>query len=407
VKSGKSIASERVQHTGIINITLDDVITNVCPHTNVKNLEIVFEKQRAKSFFSTLTYKSNDENPLIYESYKSYFDEIVDLQSYLPLDYRGSRNNNKKAINITNKLIPQLRSGIGEGSLYHIADSVMFSLLADDNSLLRKKINMDAAEQSDEYVAPFCWLLNRIIQSRTGSGKNSNEESKTVKEKATDRENLFLSTEYIGNSRLALEQGVIGREVNSSDKNELDKKPFTLNSSLSDVAFLTAHNTDTKHNIYLDRLPEKEKAEFIESIPVRVAELMEVDALKLLNLKKRCKIYTVSEAKKALGLLNVEEIYQEVDAELIGLDGEIKHGEDVLYIATLENSAIILKHIEHLEEEIPRLLQNHPEARGRIMDALLSCYNLKLVINKFPKNIVEKSKEIAERLSSCLFPPLV
>ena len=224
------LASERVQHKGIINITLDDVITNICPYTYVMSLDIDFGKQRAKSYFSTLTYKSNDKNPLIYEAYKSYFDEIVNIQSHLPLDYRGSRNNNKKAINIINKLIPMLRTGIGEGGHYHIADSIMFSLLADDNSLLREKINVDAGEQAGDYVAPFCWLLNRIIQSRTGSGKNSNEKSKTLKEKATARESIFLSTEYIGNSRLALEQGVVASEVNSSEKNEIDSKPFTLNS---------------------------------------------------------------------------------------------------------------------------------------------------------------------------------
>ena len=401
------LASERVQHAGILNITLDDVIINICPHTNVNSLEIVFEKQRSKSFFSTLTYKSNDKNPLIYEAYKCYFDQISDFQSNLPLDYKGTRNNNKKSINITNKLIPQLRSGIAAGSHYHIADSIMFSLLADENSLLRKKINMDAGKEAGDYVAPFCWLLNRIIQSRTGSGKRVNEDSITADAKAKKRESLFLSTEYIGNSRIALEQGVVANEVVESENNELVKKSFTLNSSLSDIAFLTAHNTDTKHNVYLDRLPEKEKIEFIESIPVRVGELMEIDALKLLKFKKHNKVYSVIEAKKILGLLNVDEIYQEVDEEVIGLDGEIKYGEDVLYIATPENSALIIKHIEYLESEIPRLLQNHPEARGRVMDALLSCYNLKLIINKFPKNIVSESIKIAERLSNNLFPPLI
>lgn len=400
------LASERIQHSGLTKLTLDNVTINTNPSNMIKSLEVLFEKQRSNSCFSTIIYKSNDKNPLIYNAYKNYVDSMSSVQSLFPSEYRGSNATNKKSIKIKNKLLPQYRSRIFEGALYHIAEAIPFTLLADENSLLRKKINADIADKAEEYVAPFCWLLNSIINSRIGLRKNPELTKKTAKEKV--RENLYLSTEYIGNSRVAFDRPNPVREIDGEyDDVILEKKPFTLNSSLSDISFLTAHNTDTKHNIYLDRLPEKERIDFIKSVPVRIAELMELDAMKLLELKKHNKVYTVSEAKKVLGLVNIDEIYLSIDEEFIGLDGEIKHGNDTLYIATKENASLILRHIEHYENEIPRLLQNHPEARGRIMDALLACYNLHLIIDKFPKDVLEKSREIASRLSCDLFPPLV
>lgn len=398
------LASERVQHGGLSLLKINDVITTIDPITKIKGLEINFRKVRAFSSFSSIKYQSNDRNPLVYKAYSTYLESICRCQDILPFEYKGKSARNIP-INIMNALLPKYSSGIFEGSMYHISEAVPFRLLSDETSLLREKINNDAGVKKDEFVAPFCWLLDRIIESFTGTRKGS---ERTQKEKEIEYDRLFLSTEYIGNSRVALDSNVMVAETGINDgANSKDKKPFTLNSALSDVSFLTAHNTDTKHNVYLDRLPTKEKIEFLESVPVRVAELMEIDAIKLISLKNKTKVYTVYEAKKVLGLLNVDELYLSLDEALIGLDGEIKHGNQTLYIATAENAALITRHIEHYESEIPRLLQNHPENRSRIMDAMLSCYKLKLVIKKFPYDIVKNSKDLASQLTDELFPPLV
>jgi hypothetical protein len=398
------LASERIQYSGLTRLCLDDVKKTIDPIYEIESIEFDFSKVRAFSDFSTMQYKSNDKNPLVYKAYNTYLKSITSCQRLLPIEYRGASGKNKPII-ILNALLPKYSTSMFEGKNYHISEGISFRLLSDENSLLRKKINLDAGDKQNEFVDPFCWLLKHIIDSYTGTRKGSD---RTCRVKEGNLERLYLSTEYIGNSRVTLEKTELVTEFGSDlDKNKVGKRPFSLNSDLSDVAFLTAHKTKTKYNVYLDRLPEKERVEFIESAPIRVAELMEIDAMKLSKLKDTSKVFTVYEAKKILGLLNVDELYMSVDETLIGLDGEIKNGDETLYISTVENAALITRHIKHYESEIPRLLQNHPEHRTRIMDALLACYNLQLVLKKFPQNIVERSRNMAANLANELFPPLV
>ncbi|WP_413284043.1 hypothetical protein [Vibrio sp. MA40-2] len=394
------LASEKIQHSGIETLTLDDCVVSTNPVSQITKFSLDYAKKRGQRRFSTIEYASNDTNPLIYKAYMAYFTSVRESQARLPSSYlRGRAGSNSKPIDVRNKFCPTFRSNILGGALYSGNEQTLFRLIADKDSLLRHKIDDDLQESAEEYVLPFAWAINEILLSRDSKRKSlDNREALRP---------IYLNTEAIGNTRIVAERKRPIEETIINDDASIDASGYTLNSSLIDIARLTSHSAKTKQEVYLDRLPDKEKLDFIDSAPVRVAELMEIDAQKLIKMKETSKVFKVEEVKEVLGLLSNEEIYSYVPEEDIGLDGEIKHGKDIIYIATEENAALILRHIEYYKSEIPNLLKNQPEARSRIMDALLESYRLHLVIRKFPKNVVEAAKKIASKLSNELYPPLV
>ncbi len=337
-------ASDRIQTSNQARQTLNDV------ETNSDGLQVQHGKGRANRTFTTGIYAPNS---LIESALKSYVDSCFSWKDWtgnkegeLLFPYFGNRTN-------------QCRGVLGQ---FNSSNWSFFKSLVLSGSATNNKFINDVTEGDSK---PFIKWLSALIKHNT---------DKSVKG------SIGLTTSMIGQSRNYMESSVTVTEKKSEETVISDDPQITSN--------LKAHTLSTRRRVYDDRAP-KETIDY--DFSRRVAELIEQDAGKIGEYLRKTKVVDLKEAKKLLGCETLQDdmqsILQKVDAD-IGLMGEFQNENETIFVANELTAALLHLRIIHLNNEMPKLL-NDPFSHSKALNAASKRVYLEKVLSQFPKSIVK------------------
>lgn len=167
---------------------------------------------------------------------------------------------------------------------------------------------------------------------------------------------------------------------------------------------MSGHSKKTEEDVYYSRYPRivKEKISDTPSLSYRVAEMMSNFADDINDMLSKTEVLNKSDVKSLLGLNHISDAVED-----IGLLGEFKSKQKTVYVATASTAALILRRLDHLKAEIPRIIQ-HQRSSKRIVTAVLKEFiQLSEVLAKFPKNVLSEGEKHSKKLPTSLFPPIV
>ena len=351
-------ASERVQASNQARQVLNDV------EINSDGLQVQHVKGRSHKTYASGIY---GPHTLIESAIKTYVESCVSWKTWVK---------NKKG----DLLFPysgspgvQRRGVLGQyfSSNWSFFESLVTSGTATNNKLINDVTKDDAK--------PFIQWLSALIKH-----------NKKVSSKNTEKGSLGLSNTIIGQSRNYMNSPITVVEKNSSKSLTLDDPEVSSS--------LKGHSLSTRRRVYDDRAP-KESVDY--NFALRVAELMEQDAQKLGQYLKRTKVVDLREAKRLLGCEEVQDdmqaILEEVDAD-IGVTGEIQNEDETIFVANELTAALLHLRIIHINNEIPKLLNDTPSHSKALKAAFKRVY-LEKILSQFPGPIVKAGKALSQTLN--------
>jgi hypothetical protein len=169
------------------------------------------------------------------------------------------------------------------------------------------------------------------------------------------------------------------------------------------AARLSGHSKKTDENTYFARYPRvvKEKLSDTPSLSFRVAQMMAEFADVINAMQSETKVLSKVEIKELLGINHIS------DAIDIGLLGEFESDHMTVYVADKSTAALILKRLDHLKAEMPRLIQHQRSDKRLVNDVVKEFIKLSDVLAKFPQNLILEGEKHAKKLPSSFFPPIV
>ncbi|MBH0093443.1 hypothetical protein [Pseudoalteromonas sp. SCQQ13] len=351
-------ASERIQASNQARQTLNDI------EFNSDGLQIQHVKNRSKNTYASGIY---GHNTLINSALRAYVDSCLSWKQWannkdgdLLFPYSGSSNTQRRGV-------------IGR---YKSSNWSFFELLVTPGTSTNNKLINDVSKNDSE---PFIQWLSALIKHNSA-----------VLSKNAEKGCLGLSISMIGQSRNYMESSLTVVEKGSDEP--LTSDDPNISSSLR------GHSLSTRRRIYDDRAPKK-SVDY--DFATRVAELMEQDAEKIGQYLKKTKVVNLIEAKQLLGCENVQDdmraILQEVEAD-IGLTGEIQNGKETIFVANELTAALLYLRISHINNEIPKLLNDTP-SYSKALNAASKRVYLEKVLSQFPSPIVKAGKMLSQTLN--------
>lgn len=341
------LATEGVQTTGIQNLAFSD-IKETASISGTQTIQFDYIKNRSPIPLSTALHSNKDTPDIFYRAYS-----CAVSQAKRAIKYRNTTESDK-VFNSNTVSLSQFLNSKGRG--VNLRERLLNS-----NSVLRNTLH---EQMSSEQLEPFLWLLKRLKKS-----------DKT----------LPISPIH--------ESFVLVSSVNT-----------TIGSHAEAAARLSGHSKKTEEDVYYSRYPRiiKEKISDTPSLSYRVAEMMSNFADDINEILSHTEVLSKSAVKNLLGLNHISDT---VDG--IGLLGEFESNQKTIYVATASTAALILRRLDHLKAEIPRIIQ-HQRSSKRIVTAVLKEFiQLSEVLAKFPKNVLSEGEKHSKKLPSSLFPPIV
>lgn len=128
---------------------------------------------------------------------------------------------------------------------------------------------------------------------------------------------------------------------------------------------------------------------------------MEKDALKMNALASDTKVVDLDKAKKLLGCASGVSTFQELaenSDEDIGLTGEINSGGVTIFVENELTAALLIKRINHIENQLPILLVDDPELQTKALQAVQHLVYLKEVLNKYSEVVKAQGRKLSDEL---------
>lgn len=341
------LATEGVQTTGVQNLVFSD-IKETSSISGKQTIQFDYIKNRSTISLSTALHSNKDTPDVFYRAYN-----CAVSQAKRAIKYRNTTESDK-VFDSTIFSLSKFLNSKGRGA--HIRERLLNS-----NSVLRNALGELI---SNEQLEPFLWLLERLKKS----GKA-----------------LPISPIH--------ESFVLVSSVNT-----------TIGSHADAAARLPGHSKKTEEDVYYSRYPRivKEKISDTPSLSYRVAEMMSNFADDINDMLSKTEVLNKSDVKSLLGLNHISDAVED-----IGLLGEFKSKQKTVYVATASTAALILRRLDHLKAEIPRIIQ-HQRSSKRIVTAVLKEFiQLSEVLAKFPKNVLSEGEKHSKKLPTSLFPPIV
>ncbi|MBJ2135556.1 hypothetical protein JEU11_03740 [Paraglaciecola chathamensis] len=380
------LASDRIQTSNLQRLKLDDFAEN---KRGIQGQHIKGRRPKKHQVGATDVYPPNQ---LIFDALHDYLHLLEGCQSILPEEFKS-------------KALPYL---CGEFMLHGNlgqADNELsncFTLLTTKGSHIQQAIFKDISE--DE-AKPFLWVVKKLINNNKACSKQTSEYSKYLYDKTKNKRDLSrsdfvdistigLSVSAISESRIAMESGnpVSVKGVGTPEEKEDGKV----------AAQLTGQTEATKHNTYFDRTNAKESVKSNRKFAVQVGELMLEDAKKMGVLMENTDVIDFEQAKRVLGCSSdtddLKSLLDELDKD-VGLTGEIKQNEKTIFIATDLTAALIIRQIEHIDQQLPRLFIDDPEIQNKATAASSMRVYLQEVFKRFPEHIQKKGNALAPTLT--------
>jgi di/tripeptidase len=132
-----------------------------------------------------------------------------------------------------------------------------------------------------------------------------------------------------------------------------------------------------------------------------VAQMMAEFADVINAMQSETKVLSKVEIKELLGINHIS------DAIDIGLLGEFESDHMTAYVADKSTAALILRRLDHLKAEMPRLIQHQRSDKRLVNDVVKEFIKLSDVLAKFPQNLILEGEKHAKKLPSSFFPPIV
>ena len=378
-------SSERVQASNQARQSINDI------EINERGLQAQHAKARAKKVFATGIYEPNS---LIETAIRGYVELLKNAQPILSDDMKQ-------------QLFPYQVSSNQTGRIggNNTASSQFFALLATQGTQANTKLINDISEGD---AKPFIIWLQRLIE------QNSQWRKENCVALQKERQHLKRHGKKprrnISTSNVGLSIDIIGQSFNrASFQSTVAEKGTDTQERIDDektVSALQGHSLETKRHTYDDRAP---KSQIDKNFAKRVAELMEEDAEKIGQYLEQTTVVDITEAKRLLGCESLQDdmqaLLQEIDEE-VGLSGELKLGSQTVFIANELTAALILMQIEHINSEVPLLLNDTP-THSKAINVIANRVYLEEVLKRFPKDIQRAGKKLSEALENIPFASLI
>ncbi|TMS93317.1 hypothetical protein CWB58_09835 [Pseudoalteromonas sp. S201] len=381
------LASERLQASNLDRLKVSDIVGN---ERGIQSQHVKGRRSKGKQKGLTGVYPPNH---LIHDSLINYINVLNKCQARL-------HDKDK------DKALPYIHSQhIKNGALGLKKEPVSqcFELLTIEGSHTQQSLFEDVTKKDAE---PFIWIVRKIIENNKTVNEQDKEyarerhKSKSKGEPIKPRSyfvksnSISLSASYIGVSRVVMEGNVSVKERkdNTSDT--------VIDNSVSSQ--LTNHNESTKHNTYFDRSNAKEIITSSRKFAVQVGDLMLADAEKMGQLMKDTTVVDLDEAKKILGCQSASENFKSFVDEMkleLGITSEIKSKDKTIFVANELTAALIILKIEHIEKQLPRLLDDQLESDSKAMKAIEEKVYLQTVFDRFPESIQSEGKALSKNLT--------
>lgn len=381
------LASERLQSSNLERLKVSDIVDN---ERGLQSQHVKGRRSKGKQKGLTGVYPPNY---LIHDSLINYIEALNNCQSKLQDEYKD-------------KALPYINSQhIKNGALGLKKETVSqcFELLTIDGSHTQKSLYDDVTKNDAE---PFIWIVKRIIENNKTVNEQDKEyarerhKSITLGEPIKPRDyfvkakSISLSTSYIGVSRVVMEGKVSVKD--KTKKNNLNVVDNYIASQL------TNHSQNTKHNSYFDRSNAKEIITSSRDFVVQMGAMMLADAEKMGQLMKDTNVVDLEEAKNILGCQSASESFKSFVDEMkfeLGITSEIKSDGKTIFIANDLTAALIILKIEHIEQHLPRLLDDQLDSNTKAMIAIEELVYLQTVFDRFPESIQSEGKALSRNLT--------
>lgn len=350
------LATEGLQITGLQLLTLDD-IKETASASGKQTIQFDYVKNRtgpeasltvAKN--STAVHSNKDRLDVFYRAFSCAASQVRNS-----LNFRAD-GQKKYIFNLSSD------PGVFNDFLNRKEGKKLTKRLLNNDSVLRRELQKVMSTQD---LQPFLWLLGHINQ---GKG------------------NKTLPVSPIHESFVLI--GAIN-------------KP---NTHLAEVrASLSSHTNKTDEDIYLARYPRvvKEKLSNTPAFSFRVAQMMSEFADGINAIQSKNKVLTKQEIKELLGIHHIS------DAIDTGMLGELSLDQMTVYVANNSTAALILRRLDHLKAELPRIVQHQRSDKRLVNDVVKEFIHLSDVLTQFPENLILEGEQYAKKLRSVLFPPIV
>lgn len=133
-----------------------------------------------------------------------------------------------------------------------------------------------------------------------------------------------------------------------------------------------------------------------------MGELMLADAEKMGQLMKDTTVVDLEEAKNILGCQSASENFKSFVDEMrleLGITSEIKSNDKRIFVANDLTAALIILKVEHIEKQLPRLLDDQLESDSKAMNAIEEKVYLQTVFDRFPESIQSEGKALSKNLT--------
>lgn len=380
-------ASDRLQTSNLERLKISDIASNAratqTRHTKIRRV-------RRKNN-TTPVYPKNS---LISDSIASYIKVIENCQSFLP-------DADKEMVfpYVTSTHLKVGDIGRGKNSL-----TMFYELLIKNGTVTQLELFRDISEED---AKPILWIIKKVYENNLivkeeeakytailNAEKKAKSPKKVFRNCIVKTERISLNPTYIGESRVAMKGG-----ETTWIKGNKNVVPNPVDSFVD--AELTAHTEQTKKNIYSDRTLSKEEQSNRTSFAEQVANLMEKDALKMNALASDTKVVDLDKAKKLLGCASGVSTFQELaenSDEDIGLTGEINSGGVTIFVENELTAALLIKRINHIENQLPILLVDDPELQTKALQAVQHLVYLKEVLNKYSEVVKAQGRKLSDEL---------
>lgn len=360
------LACHRIQKSGVERMNLNDVISNS------KGVQFKYHKGRGKKKYATPVL---NKGTLPYKTVQIFLEHFKQQHSGV----------NPKFIQYH-----KLRGkGDGKGQIAVCKKGRLddfFMDLLDQSTEVHKHMKAELKDQA----APILALLNKIIANNLIAMKNS---SSYGSNKAMPV--VSLNIDSIARSRIEMEDWKSGA-AEPKKESKYDKPAFEEKAEKEIGAMLTAHNLETKQNIYENRSCSPEKIKSMRRFAAQVGDAMEQDARAVKDLFDKTKVLNLKAVAQLLGIEDTikeqEDLYKIINQQLgavIGDIGDIDFDGNRIVIQTPLTAALIVSKINHIENEIPRLKL---DSEKKTLKAQLHRAYLTALLAEFSSSIIKEGE---------------
>jgi hypothetical protein len=367
------LASERVQFTGIKMLNFTD---NLLLDEEEKTFQLQnIIKWRSVGPQVTPRYKKDN----IYKVHLNWVNLLKDAVNYVE--------------GITDKYIPPFVRASEERRKqrdFHYSRKGFWLMCLDNTYMNRELLNDVKGTKNEAHVKSFL----KLLQFHLYRVKNATE--------------IKAKKDYKNKSNKKIEHDTgkgrgIGLKVIAQTRALLDENVMS--------GRLIGHSQNTHKKDYLNRTKSKFVNAQSATFAADVGNAMKNEARRFLNMSEFVSVEQIKDILNINGVDNEElsdlqKIIEiaETQGFIADLTTELKKGGKTYILQTPWTAALIKGQIEHINKEIKSIEFSNPHKRNEIQ--LRQMY-LRLVLNRFPKKILQEAEVILEEYDNIPYPSMV